>query len=797
VLCPLVLQYLQRSGRPVCLLMLMLLLLSALPAAAQTGAIRGVVTAADTGAPVAGATVQIGTLTTTTDTDGVFLLGGLPAGEHDVRVQHAPAGRYGTTRVTVGPKQTTDIRVTLAMVVREVITVSAIDVRDLLSGGGDGTPGAAASVSAAELRRLRPFSVHEAMAVLPGVRTIDDDAFGRRSGIGIRGAPPRRSRRVLLLEDGVPVNAATYLDPSAHYTPPIERLDRIEALKGAGQLVHGPLNNHGVINFRSAQATSTPATTFDAGLGSAGTFRRHAMHTRTVGRAGLVLAYSGLNGDGVFDVEDHRYDDWFGSTAWQVNDRHELSGSFTYFRERSNYDERNLSLDEFARDPRSKRQLNSGADANTFAIDYLKGHVTHQFRVDSQLTLTSHVFATTLDRPRFETRAGGPLADGGYMRGRERRYGTTGAASRAAWHADDGRLWQSVQAGLRWERQSFDNRNTVGALGDTLTTGNRGELATADGVTFLEHGRREQLEAWAMSLFVQSTMAAGPVSITPGVRVERYRQIRSVRFRPGSTVPFDEHETRTLVLPGIGLRFALGDTTDLHAGVHRGYSPAIARTEDFPLLPETGVDVQIGVRSRVIRGVTLDLAGYSNRLQNTIVKRTFTDQFGANVFVNSGQSHIRGLDMGLRAESRPLAGDGQVFAHVVYNLADARFTTSPVDGKQVPEIARHSGNATLGFTHGAGWSTSVSLLHSGGFHTDELNTLALSTPDPDEPLEIIGRVPGHSVWSARTTVPLTRSGWTFWVQVRNLTNRLYISDLQDGLRPGAGRVASSGLRVTF
>ncbi len=35
---------------------------------------------------------------------------------------------------------------------------------------------------------------------------VNDDGFARHGGIGIRGSPARRSRKVLVLEDGFPVN---------------------------------------------------------------------------------------------------------------------------------------------------------------------------------------------------------------------------------------------------------------------------------------------------------------------------------------------------------------------------------------------------------------------------------------------------------------------------------------------------------------------------------------------------------------------------------------------------------------
>ena len=68
------------------------------------------------------------------------------------------------------------------------------------------TPGAASVLKADQIETLRPYSLHDAFDFVPGVRTIDDDVLGRRAGIGIRGAPSRRSRKVLLLEDGTPIN---------------------------------------------------------------------------------------------------------------------------------------------------------------------------------------------------------------------------------------------------------------------------------------------------------------------------------------------------------------------------------------------------------------------------------------------------------------------------------------------------------------------------------------------------------------------------------------------------------------
>jgi Fe(3+) dicitrate transport protein len=769
-------------------------------AAGQSGTVRGVVRVAATGQPIDGAVVRLAELdhTTTSDSRGSFEIQSVPLGRYTLIVRHDPLET--ATRTVTLRSHAVELDIELRVPpVREEITVTAIDMRDVLPGGRERTPGAASTLTADEIGRYRPYTLHEALDLIPGIRTIDDDVLGRRSGIGVRGAPPRRSRRVLLLEDGVPINAATYLDPSAHYTPPVERLERIDVLRGAGQLVHGPLNNHGIVNFHTLRATTVPETVADGGLGSQGTIRRHLLHRRTAGAVGLVAGYTGMNADGAFDTERHQFDDVFGSLEWKIGARHDLSSSVTYLRERSRYDERNLTLEEYAAHPRSKRQLGNGAEFNNIAVDYHKGHLTHRAAVSGRVTIASHVFFTHLDRPRFESRRGGPEAAGGYMRGRERRYITFGGASRVELATlATGATRHRVEAGVRWERQLFDNRNTVGRVGDVLGGSRRGTLAVGDGREFREDGRREALDAWAVSGYFQDAIEMGPVTVTPGVRVERYTQHRTLEFVPNLLAPESESDGRTLILPGISVLYDGLPATQIYAGMHRGYSPAIARTEDFPLLPETGVDAQLGVRSRHLRGLTIELGAFSNRVRNTIVKRTFTDALGHNVFVNSGDSRMRGIDVSGRLESQPLTGSRlNAFVQTAYGYTRALFTAFPIAGRRVPEVPLHSGSLTAGLEHLAGWHASATVTHLGSFFTDEANTRLLATPNPNEPLEIVGLVPRRTLLSARLTHRIAATPITIWVQGRNLTDALYISDVQDGLRPGAGRTVSAGVRIVF
>ena len=85
------------------------------------------------------------------------------------------------------------------------IFTATVDVEEVRPDDAATTPGAVTVITSDDLLAFRPFTLHDAFVFVPGVQTIDDDILGRRSGIGVRGAPPRRSRKTLLLEDGTVV----------------------------------------------------------------------------------------------------------------------------------------------------------------------------------------------------------------------------------------------------------------------------------------------------------------------------------------------------------------------------------------------------------------------------------------------------------------------------------------------------------------------------------------------------------------------------------------------------------------
>ncbi len=654
-------------------------------------------------------------------------------------------------------------------------------------------PGAATRLSRSDLDEMRPYNMHEALRRIPGVNVIDDDGMSRRGNIGLRGGAPRRSRKVLLLEDGVSINASSYLDPSTHYTPPIERLESIEVLRGTGQIVYGPLNNHGIINFRNLQPTLEPETVVSAALDSNNGNRRHARHRRTLGNFGVVLAYTGADADGVFDTERMGWNDFYGSGTYTIG-RHELTIAGVHYRERSRYDETNLTQAEFEAHPRCKTCLGGergGVRFNTFSADYTRIAFNARSRVSERASLSSTVHGSLLDRPRFESRRGGPVAEGGSMRGRDREYRQLGAESRLeVSKLMLGDVRNDVQGGLRMELHGFENRNVSGRLNEVLDYDHRGSPLAVRGIDgYGDDGALERLTAVAYSGFVQDAVSFGDFTVMPGLRVEHYSQRKRSVFRGAEaiTVPY-ESDRRLMVLPGVSVLFDGLRRTTLYGGVHRGYAPAVARTESFPLRPEIGINSQLGVRTHAIKGLRTELAVFHNALEDTLLRLSYTDVRGNNIFINSGSARVIGAEVLARIDTRAYTRSRlNAFAEIAYTLVDARFRTSELEGKRLPEIPRHLATTSVGLEHASGWDVSMTFAHRGAFFTDVDNTVQGSEEGE------LGQVQAQALFSARANYRIPRTAITLFASGTNLTDRLYISDRQDGIKPILPRTVLVGV----
>ncbi|MDH4072974.1 MAG: TonB-dependent receptor plug domain-containing protein, partial [Gammaproteobacteria bacterium] len=110
-------------------------------------------------------------------------------------------------------------------------------------------PGSAHLIDHEALQVYMESDVMRVLRTVPGVYLQEEDGFGLRPNIGIRGSGLDRSARIALLEDGVLIAPAPYSAPAAYYFPTQRRMHALEVLKGPASVAVGPKTTGGAVNL--------------------------------------------------------------------------------------------------------------------------------------------------------------------------------------------------------------------------------------------------------------------------------------------------------------------------------------------------------------------------------------------------------------------------------------------------------------------------------------------------------------------------------------------------------------------
>ncbi|MCG8597310.1 MAG: TonB-dependent receptor, partial [Kiloniellales bacterium] len=556
------------------------------------------------------------------------------------------------------------------------------------------------------------------------------------------------------------------------------------------------------------------------------------------GNWGTVVSYTGANAEGAWNTERLRFNDFYAALGWK-GIQSDFTFSTVYFRQRDTYDETNFEGDDdgvpgnaertFFRDIRHcKNCFEPFSKFNSFNADVVLMQGVYNYYLDSDTTITARAYGQSHRRDRFfaPDNPFGPgtsfrplfsdgeafIPDEGGMRGRLRTYTNFGTEVRAelANRPLMFGLSQDMQFGFRYERNDFIDRRTEGRQGKVL------DAFDDPGITV----RRTKHEADAFSGFFQTEIPITPVlSVVPGVRVDHYRISRRkvvaedddvdldscaafdgqpctvIDFADPSTESFD----RTHVLPGVSFAYTKLPDTTFYGGYHRGLTMAVLRSSVFPPGDELGDNYQLGVRSTAIRGLTFDVAGFHKNITDFQTKGATTDVFGNDVFTLIDEVEINGVELYSRLDTRPFTGwTLNPYAEGSFTYADSVIERGfseggdSVAGNLVPEAPRETAYLTAGIESTAGWNASVSWIYRGSFFTDEENTPFGGDPSGEE-----GKVPSVWLLAARANYTIPDTNATVFVSGQNLTDKLYITDRADGIKPGIGRTIMAGARVKW
>lgn len=666
-------------------------------------------------------------------------------------------------------------------------------------------PGSVEIIDARTLEISRPFNFNEALRKAPGVYTRDEEGFGLRPSIGIRGLDPNRSAKVLLLEDGVPLGHAPYGDTDAYYHPPIERYNGIEVLKGSSQIAHGPNTLSGAVNY----LTPNPPENFSGSLtllgGNRNYFNGYASVGATLGRTGLLFDFLRKQGEGARENMRFGLNDVLIKTVTKLseNGAQSLGFKFNYYGEDSNVPYSGLTLAEFTANPRFNPFRN-----DFFYGDRFGGSVMYTNAINSRAVFTTTLYAADFNRDWWRQ-----SSNSDQRPNRRGQNGCNGLAELNTLCGNEGRLRNydafgvdprlklssklgETDIGFRYHRETQNriqqNNNTGGPNGRV-------------GVTVENNLRKND----AVSGYIQHRFLFGKFAITPGLRVEHVNIERTNRL----TTPIIGKTDVTQVIPGVGVAYSPASRLTIFAGAHRGFSPP--RPADIidnntggviELDPELSWNYEVGFRSTPARGLKLSATLFRLDYENQIVPANLSGGVGSTL-TSAGETLHQGVEFDGRWDSGATFNSPHNFyaraAYTYVGVAEYRgvrfsnvsgFSNVSVTGARLVYSPKHLAATTVGYSHASGFDALIEAIHTGEQFGDDLNSIAVSANGQR------GLIPAYTVWNAAVNYrigKLERYAPTVFIAVKNLADDTFIVDRRRGIMVGMPRLVQGGVKIRF
>lgn len=662
-------------------------------------------------------------------------------------------------------------------------------------------PGTAHVIDKDELESTHVHDVNEALRKVPGVNVRDEEGFGMRPNIGIRGLNPTRSTKVLLLEDGIPAAYAPYGDNASYYHAPVERYDFIEVLKGVGLLRFGPQTIGGAINY----ITPVPRLT-TGGYGALALGNRDYVngHFQISGENHLVDIIH-KESDGSRDNMHLQQTDMNYKTVINLNNDHALTLRANYLNENSQITYTGITDAELA---------NFGADYNPFEndrffIDRFGASATHAWQFNEEISFLTNVYGSIFERDWWRqastttdnqcgfnaARAAGIAVNPdacNSIQGRLREYHTWGVEPRMIIANGLGEF----EAGVRWhdESQNRVQRNKTSPDYD------------ASSYTVVEKNDRT---THAQAAFVQNRFELGRLAITPALRHE---QIDYTRYNELTGARGDSEISEWI--PGVGFTYVFSDEATLYGGIHRGFAPP--RAEDIinnaggsvEVNAEKSVNSEIGIRADVIEGIEVNSAWFRANFSNQVAVGSIA---GGSTPLAEGEALYEGLELSASIEASPwMDVVGQPYARVAYTwLAEAEqksvfrcvdptcnagtgVVAGSGDGLRMPYAPEHTATVRVGYRH-EGWDGSVEAVYVDEQYADFANTKNPVAGGNGQ----IGELEDYTAYNLVLNYSMGHHQPSFFVAVKNLENKEYIVDRTRGIQMSNPRLLQAGFKLPF
>ena len=611
-------------------------------------------------------------------------------------------------------------------------------------------------ISPQEIQRFNYTDVNRTLRAVPGVNVYEEDGFGLRPNISLRGTSPERSSKITLMEDGVLIAPAPYSAPAAYYFPTIARMQAVEVLKGSSQVQFGPYTTGGAINMVSTEVPERFRAFVNTTYGSFQSGRIHAQLGDSQKNFGYSVEYLNYNSNGFKEL------DGGGDTGFDKNDlvakfrlntspgatiAQALEFKFQYSDETSDETYLGLTQEDFERNPFRRYAGSQQDQMNTEHNQFMLSHTldfSDYFRVTTvayrnnfkrnwykldYLTLNGEregIADIIADPESFDAyyQVVSGNADSGAdaltLKNNNREYYSTGIQTKVDIHWTGERTFHDVEVGLRYH---YDEEDRFQWLDDYAMLNGQLSLTTA-GVPGTEANRISDARAFAA--YGMYKFKYDNLTLTPGIRYENISLSRE-NFgsndpgRSGADLSTRENQVDVFI-PGIGFNYNF-DNISVFGGVHKGFSPPGNQEGE---LPEESINYELGSRFSY-GGFSGELVGFFNDFSNLLGSDlAATGGTGSLEQFNAGEVNVAGLEVLINYNLLPNSEQFILPVTFAYTFTDTEFQNSfgssddlwgeVTAGDELPYLSRHQWNATFGLEH-KDFELNFNARYNGAFRT--------------------------------------------------------------------------------
>jgi Fe(3+) dicitrate transport protein len=678
------------------------------------------------------------------------------------------------------------------------------------------TTGSAQVISQEELETYNYGDINRVLAKVPGLNLIDEEGYGNRPNIGIRGSRSERSADITIMEDGILIAPAPYAASSAYYFPSLKRMQEVQVRKGSSTIKYGPRTTSGAVNFVTKQIPTEKKAEVKVVKGNFDTIENNIEVGNSYDHWGFLVNYNHNETDGFkeldgggdtgFDIDDFMAKLRF-NTDVNADIYQEVEFKFAINDENSN--ETYLGLTDTDFRTNSNRRY-SASQLDNFRGKHKQLQATHFIQPTANFDVTTTIYHNQFERNwyKLDKVDGLSLSDAlgnstalSYIKGADsaddkfdikannRTYDSKGINSIAAYQFSTGDAQHELEVGARYHEDAEDRFQHV----DKYKMENGVLVQT----TAAAPGSADDkvVKAQAFATFVQDKIELGKWTFLPGLRYENI--VLENNDRKNSAY---YHNSVDVLTPGMSVAYDWNQGLRLFGGVHKGFAPPSppSNATNNQASAEESVNYEAGFRyseGSFLAEATAYFTDYDNLLASD---NSSGGGSGDGSQVNGGAVDVKGIefmtkyDLASRIESRY-----KLPVNFSYSFTDAEFKNSFIKteisewgdvqkGDKLPYIAKHR------FFVSTGIATEIWKLELSGKWTDRMRTQAGKGPIPD------GQgTDQYFTLDLGGNYALNKHADMFF-SVTNLTDEEYlVSRRPSGARGGAPRMVFAGLKLKF